>query len=178
MIRSALPWSFALLALVLLACGGSEEKSAPTATAGSRPAAEAPSRAPSHETAPAEPTAEATPAAPEKAEKASYPCIPGDPAQGARLYATYCASCHGPRGEGDGPAAASLQPKPARHADGALMNPLSNDFVFKVIEKGGAAVGKSPSMAPWGGSLSNAQIWDLVAFIRTLARPAYHCPAK
>jgi mono/diheme cytochrome c family protein len=28
---------------------------------------------------------------------------------GAQLYASHCASCHGPQGEGDGPAAAAMQ---------------------------------------------------------------------
>jgi mono/diheme cytochrome c family protein len=32
---------------------------------------------------------------------------------GAELYARYCASCHGATGRGDGPAAASLAPRPA-----------------------------------------------------------------
>jgi mono/diheme cytochrome c family protein len=30
-------------------------------------------------------------------------------------------------------------------------------------------VGKSPLMAPWGGTLSDAQIRDVVAFVRTLS---------
>ena len=31
----------------------------------------------------------------------------------------------------------------------------------------------SPLMAPWGGVLSDAQIWDVIAFVRSLATPAY-----
>jgi len=38
-----------------------------------------------------------------------------------------------------------------------------------VIKTGGPSVGKSPLMAPWGGTLSDAQIHDVVAFVRTLA---------
>lgn len=110
------------------------------------------------------------------AVQASYACIPGDPQQGATHYASLCASCHGARGDGQGPAAAGLNPKPARHDDGTAMNDLSNDYLFKIIKEGGAAVGKSPLMAPWGGTLSDAQIWDVVAFVRSLAEPAYSCP--
>lgn len=33
--------------------------------------------------------------------------------EGQRLFATYCFGCHGATGEGDGPAAASLRPRPA-----------------------------------------------------------------
>ncbi len=32
---------------------------------------------------------------------------------GAQTYRTYCASCHGPGGEGDGPVASSLRARPA-----------------------------------------------------------------
>ena len=92
---------------------------------------------------------------------------------GASLYALYCASCHGARGDGDGPVAQALDPQPARHSDGNTMNGLSDDYLFRVIAEGGAAVGKSPLMAPWGGTLDDAQIRALVAFIRTLASPPY-----
>lgn len=45
-------------------------------------------------------------------------CLPGLPqrdpqANGARLYADYCAACHGPGGQGGGPAAEGLRPAPA-----------------------------------------------------------------
>jgi mono/diheme cytochrome c family protein len=92
---------------------------------------------------------------------------------GAGLYALYCASCHGAGGDGDGPVARALDPQPARHSDGTTMNELSDDYLFRVIAEGGAAVGKSPLMAPWAGTLDEAQIRALVAFIRTLARPPY-----
>jgi len=93
----------------------------------------------------------------------------GDAVAGAELYATYCSSCHGPRGEGDGPLAASLEPKPANHRDAAYMRSLSDAHLFQVVKEGGAAVGKSPLMAPWGGTLSDEQIRDVVAYVRTLA---------
>ena len=96
-----------------------------------------------------------------------------DPAKGAVTYATYCASCHGEKGCGDGPLSATLNPKPARHCDGNVMNGLKDDYLFKVVKEGGQSVGKSPLMAPWGGTLNDAQIHDVVAFVRTLADPPY-----
>jgi cbb3-type cytochrome oxidase cytochrome c subunit len=39
-----------------------------------------------------------------------------DRSRGLRLYTRNCASCHGPRGEGDGPGAAGLHPRPANFA--------------------------------------------------------------
>ena len=152
------------LALALaLGCGAPEEKPAPP------PAAEAP--------APAAPPA--PPPAPPPAAMAPGAMAPGarDVAKGAATYQQLCASCHGPRGAGDGPAGQALEPKPAKHGDGNYMNGLSNEHLFRVIKEGGAAVGKSPAMAPWGGALSDAQIWDVVAFVRSLADPPYTGPA-
>ena len=94
-------------------------------------------------------------------------------AEGRKLYASYCATCHGEKGKGDGMAAKSLPAKPADHTNGAVMNQLNDKFLLDVIAKGGSAVGKSSFMPSWGGALDQKQIRELVAFIRTLAVPAY-----
>jgi mono/diheme cytochrome c family protein len=93
--------------------------------------------------------------------------------RGSAIYAQNCSSCHGLRGAGDGPVGASLNPQPAKHSDGAYMNALTNEYLFKVIEQGGGAVGKSPTMAAWGATMSNDQINDVIAFVRSLAEPPY-----
>ncbi len=111
--------------------------------------------------------------APRSAEDASAKAVIRPAAE---LYATSCSSCHGPRGGGDGPLSAGLVPKPAKHADGAYMNALSNDHIFKVIKEGGSSVGKSATMAPWGPSMSDDEIHGLVAFVRSLANPPYGGP--
>jgi cytochrome c oxidase cbb3-type subunit 3 len=51
------------------------------------------------------------------------------------------------------------------------MNALSDEHLFKVIKEGGPAVGKSPLMTPWGGTLSDDDIHDVVAYIRSIADP-------
>lgn len=96
-----------------------------------------------------------------------------NPAEGKKLYATYCASCHGETGKGDGMAAGSLPVKPADHTSGKVMNQMNDKFLLDIISKGGAAVGKSTFMPSWGGSLNEKQVWDIVAYIRTLAVPPY-----
>ena len=53
------------------------------------------------------------------------------------------------------------------------MNALSNEHLFKVVKYGGASVGKSALMAPWGGTLDDDQIRDVMAFVRSLAVPPY-----
>ena len=170
-------WTPAWLALALLAgCGdsgsGSRGPASPAPAPTAAPAAAAP-------TQPAPAAAAASPAAPPAARPGAAPAnvSGGDPARGAPIYATYCASCHGEKGCGDGPLSATLNPKPAKHCDGNLMNPLEDAFLFRVVKEGGQSVGKSPLMAPWGGSLSDAQIIDVIAFVRTLANPPYHKPA-
>lgn len=94
-------------------------------------------------------------------------------AEGKNLYATYCATCHGERGKGDGTAAASLPAKPADHTNGAVMNQMNDKFLYDIISKGGGAVGKSTFMPSWGGALNDTQIRDVVAYIRALAIPPY-----
>ncbi|MCH8130959.1 MAG: cytochrome c [Deltaproteobacteria bacterium] len=153
-IRSSGVWTLVGLMLsTFVACGGGDEgtsQPAPSSTPAPKP----------------EPT-------PEPGPTPTPEPVVGNAGRGATTYARDCASCHGPTGGGDGALAAALDPKPAAHSDGNVMNGLSDAYLFKVIQQGGAAVGKAPIMAPWGGSLDDAQIWDLVAFIRTLAHPPY-----
>jgi mono/diheme cytochrome c family protein len=149
----------------------------PVAAAAPAPATK-PAAAPAAAAAPATAQAAApaaAPAAPAAAAGGGAPAPGGkaDASKGAPLYATNCASCHGPKGDGDGPVGAALNPKPAKHSDGSYMNPLTNEHLFKTIKEGGAAVGKSPMMAPWGGVMTDDQIWDVVAFVRSLAKPPY-----
>jgi mono/diheme cytochrome c family protein len=97
-----------------------------------------------------------------------------DQMEGKKLYASYCAGCHGEDGKGDGPAAKALPVRPANHTDGAIMNQLPSTFLIEIITKGGAAVGKSPVMPAWGGQFNQKQIREIVAYVRSLAQPPYH----
>ena len=108
--------------------------------------------------------------------KSQFECIDGNASAGESSYNMYCTMCHGPGGNGEGPMAAALIPKPAKHNDGNYMNTLTNEHIIKVVTDGGAAAGKSPLMAPWGGVLNPAQVKDVLAFVRGLAVPAYTCP--
>ena len=76
-------------------------------------------------------------------------------------------------GNGDGPTAAMLDPKPRNHTDGQYMNTLTDDDLFKVIKEGGASVGKSSLMPPWGGQMADEEIRNVIAYLRTLAVPPY-----
>ena len=91
---------------------------------------------------------------------------------GKALYEQRCAPCHGADGKANTPTAKALQPPPRDHTDGAYMNSLSDEHLFRVIKEGGPAVGKSPIMPPQF-DLKDDQLQNLVAFIRTLAVPPY-----
>ena len=94
----------------------------------------------------------------------------GDVAAGNVKYQQLCASCHGATGKGDGPAAKVLNPKPRNHTDAEYMKTISDEYIAKITKLGGVAVGKSPLMPPWGGVLSDADVQNLVAFMRSLAK--------
>lgn len=97
----------------------------------------------------------------------------GDAKAGRQLYNTWCISCHGVTGRGDGPLAATLPVKPGNHADGTRMNSLPDTYLFTIIKHGGQAVQKSPLMPPWGTQLTDQQIRDVIAYVRSLAVPPY-----
>jgi mono/diheme cytochrome c family protein len=101
-----------------------------------------------------------------------------DQTEGRKLYLTYCSSCHGDKGKGDGPAASSLPVKPADHTNGAVMNQLSDKFLVDIISKGGSAVGKSALMPAWGSQIKDKQLRDVVVYIRSIADPPYKAAGK
>jgi mono/diheme cytochrome c family protein len=98
--------------------------------------------------------------------------VAGDVEAGKQLYQQRCSPCHGPDGKANTPTAQALNPKPRDHTNGEYMNKLSNEHLAKVIKQGGAAVGKSPIMPPQA-DLSDQQVQDIIAFVRTLAEPPY-----
>jgi mono/diheme cytochrome c family protein len=81
---------------------------------------------------------------------------------GADIYQANCRSCHGVQGHGDGPSAEVLNPAPKNLAE--LQAQVGDDYLFWRINTGKAGT----AMVPWKGILTEEQIWQVVAFIRTL----------
>jgi cytochrome c oxidase cbb3-type subunit III len=80
---------------------------------------------------------------------------------GQKLYAGSCAGCHGPSGQGGrGP---NLVQRGAWH-------PLGDEGLYQTIEKGVAGADMPPTKLP------EAQLWQLVAFVRSLTVPAAESP--
>jgi mono/diheme cytochrome c family protein len=90
-------------------------------------------------------------------------------AAGKATFATYCVSCHGEGGQGDGPAAEALNPKPANLADGTMMMDMGDSYMFWRVSEGGAMEPFNSAMPAWKSSLSEEQRWQLVMFVRSLS---------
>jgi cytochrome c553 len=102
--------------------------------------------------------------------------LKGDAAKGEATFKTMCASCHGEKGDGNGAAAAALNPKPTNFHDPANAERLTEEYTYKIIKDGGAANGKSPLMVAWSGSLKDDQIRDVAAYVLKL-KPGKAAPA-
>jgi mono/diheme cytochrome c family protein len=94
----------------------------------------------------------------------------GDVAAGKAKFDQNCALCHGPEGKGDGPGSKGLNPQPRNFHDAAYMSGRTDEQLHKVIKEGGAANGFSPVMPPWGGTLSDQDINNVIAYIRTFSK--------
>jgi mono/diheme cytochrome c family protein len=85
---------------------------------------------------------------------------------GKKLYESTCAPCHGMQGYGDGPAAKTLDPPPARLAGLGRMPMTSDGYLYWTIAEGGAPV--KSAMPPFKASLSKDDIWKIVLYVRVL----------
>lgn len=92
-----------------------------------------------------------------------------DAENGRTLYKGYCAQCHGLEGDGFGVNAADMEVAPKDHTETAEMQARSDADLFKAIKKGGKAVDKSVLMPNWDSNLSDAEIDDLVSYLRVLS---------
>ena len=109
----------------------------------------------------------------------SFPAMAGgDAKHGKRLYGQYCVPCHGQLGAGDGDRYKNerLDPQPRIHADGNYMNRLPDMRLFMVIKYGGRFMRFSHIMPQWQHILSDKDIVDVIAHVRTLAYPLYQPP--
>ncbi|SFU41454.1 high-affinity iron transporter [Nitrosomonas eutropha] len=101
---------------------------------------------------------------------AAYP-IPTSPAaapdlaRGATLYQSHCASCHGAKGGGDGPAAVGLEPPVIAFTDVERADQRSPLSLFQTISQGV----EGTSMISYGEQLSEADRWALAYYTGTLA---------
>lgn len=103
--------------------------------------------------------------------------LKGDAAKGETHYKTLCVSCHGEKGDGNGPAGSALNPKPTNFTDAANAERLTEEWVYKMVKDGGAKNGKSPLMVSWAGALNDQQIRDVSAYVLKFKPAAKAAPA-
>jgi mono/diheme cytochrome c family protein len=81
---------------------------------------------------------------------------------GERVYTTYCETCHGESGRGDGPAGLRLVPRPADlrihsapgvHTDGEMFYWVSYGY-------------PGSAMPAWKDTLTEEERWDVINYVR------------
>lgn len=99
-----------------------------------------------------------------------------DAAAGKATYTTFCASCHGDKGDGLGPVGAALEPKPRNFVTAVYTLDTDKDGkkgtdadLANVIKNGAGPYGGSPMMTPWS-QLSDADIANVIAYIKTFKK--------
>src|SRR5262249_22617280 len=84
--------------------------------------------------------------------------------RGKNIHVQSCMSCHGDTGKGDGPGGANLTIKPQDLTVGAVMNPLPDEFLHRVIADGPQSVGLSSLMPPFKPQLGDRQINENIGY--------------
>jgi high-affinity iron transporter len=82
-------------------------------------------------------------------------------ARGRESFVLHCAICHGENADGQGPRRGSLAPPPANFRDPSWRERTSPARTFASIRDGRPGT----PMAGWKAMLSDAQIWELVAWL-------------
>ncbi len=84
-------------------------------------------------------------------------------ADASKLYVANCGPCHGDKGKGDGPASQGLNPRPADHTSAAVQSESDGALFWKL------STGRNP-MPGYKAIFTDQQRWELVTYIRTLAK--------
>ncbi|RMD91879.1 MAG: hypothetical protein D6813_06900 [Calditrichaeota bacterium] len=93
-----------------------------------------------------------------------YPTKPIDLAEGRSLYQQTCAVCHGKTGDGKGPSARKLNPKPSNFREAQFSNKATPYQFFNAITFGVEGTG----MASYKEVFTDQQRWNLAFYLTTL----------
>jgi mono/diheme cytochrome c family protein len=94
--------------------------------------------------------------------------LPAEAPTGARVYATHCATCHGPDGRGNGPAAPALRPKPRDFTGGVFKIKSVPGAVAPTLDDLRATLRRGmpgTSMPGWSDVLSSDEIDAVGSFV-------------
>jgi mono/diheme cytochrome c family protein len=110
-----------------------------------------------------------------------YPIDATALAQGKKLFQVTCAPCHGVEGKGGGPVthndpANNIRrfplPAPLLSGPGAVTALRTDGYIYGTLRNGGAL------MPPYAVSLTDAERWSIISYIRTLDGAQYTAPAE
>ena len=96
--------------------------------------------------------------------RSTVPRGPKSIAEGGKLYAMHCASCHGQNGMGSGDPGTAVSPSPALLAY-MIRRPISVDeYLLWCIADGGVQF--ESKMPAFKGKLSRKEIWRIIVYMR------------
>jgi mono/diheme cytochrome c family protein len=101
----------------------------------------------------------------------SIPAGQGAAVAGSALYVRYgCINCHGPNGLGGVPNPLSPDKTIPPLSGQDFRGEFNTDAKIAAVIRSGSVIGKAPivSMPHWGGILSDQQIAELTAYLKTL----------
>jgi mono/diheme cytochrome c family protein len=97
---------------------------------------------------------------------------PASLAAGKKTYGFDCAMCHGKDGDGKGDLATDMKLKLADYRDPASLKDRTDGDLFYIIKNGkGEMTGEGERSKP-------EEIWNVVIYIRSLAKKDFTAPAK
>ena len=107
---------------------------------------------------------------PEEAVHQANPvkATPESIAHGKKWYGYDCAMCHGREGDGKGEVGTDMKVKVSDFTDFATLKDKTDGELFYIIK-----VGKG-DMPPEGARVKTDELWDLVNYVRSLAKKNPH----
>jgi mono/diheme cytochrome c family protein len=85
-------------------------------------------------------------------------------ASAKKFFGFDCAMCHGVSGDGKGDLAASMDLKMNDWRDSSVLTKMSDGGIYDLIVKG------KGKMSGEGDRISSPKVWELVNYVRTLAK--------
>jgi cbb3-type cytochrome c oxidase subunit III len=90
---------------------------------------------------------------------------PASISAGKQVYQRYCATCHGTNAEGG--SGSDISPPAPDLTGGDWKHGSTDGEIFSVIKNG---VPPALNMEPWGDRIKDADIWNVVNYVRSLAK--------
>lgn len=87
--------------------------------------------------------------------------LKGDPVKGGAFFMNNCFTCHGVKGDGNGPRAYFITPQPRNFLLETSRQKLNRPFLFEAITNGRLGT----NMPAWGKVLNSQEIADVAEFV-------------